>query len=67
MKYLLCLSLLFLTACDSTGMSYLSDKELRQRHAKCRMSAGLSAPEIQVCKNLKRECENRARDGNYAC
>lgn len=67
MKYLLYLPLLFLTACDNTGMSHLSDKELRQRHAKCRMSIGLSAPEIQVCKNLKRECENRASDGNYAC
>jgi len=66
-KYLLCLAMFFLVACGNTGMSHLSDKELRKRNAKCRMSAGLSAPEIQVCKNIARECERRAKDGNYAC
>lgn len=66
-KYLMCFTLLFVTGCGNSAMSHLSDKELRQRHAKCRMGTGLSAPEIQVCKNLKRECELRAEKGNYAC
>ncbi|UTW47143.1 hypothetical protein [Bacterioplanoides sp. SCSIO 12839] len=48
-------------------MSKLSDKELRKRHAQCRTGVNLSAPEIQVCKNIARECERRAEKGNWAC
>jgi len=67
---LLCtlLPLVLLTsACTDSAMSQLSDKELRVRHAKCIMSADLSAAEIQVCKNIARECDRRAREGNWAC
>lgn len=67
MKYLLLIAVFGLTGCGNTAMSQLSDKELRKRHAECRMSVNLSAAEIQVCNNIQRECQRRAQQGNFVC
>lgn len=66
MKYWLLIFVLPLLAC-SAGLSGLSDKELRRRHYECEHSVSLSAAEIQVCNNIKRECERRAAEGNFVC
>ena len=66
-KYLFLLTIGLLTACNQTGMSHLDDRDLRHRHHQCRMAVDASPAEIQVCKNIKRECENRQDTGNYAC
>jgi hypothetical protein len=42
-------------------MAEVPDKELRQRNYKCVMANGLSPAEIQVCKNIRRECDERAK------
>ncbi|WP_419811152.1 hypothetical protein [Bacterioplanoides sp.] len=61
------IGVLSVAGCADSAMSKLSDKELRKRHAMCRTGANLSAPEIQVCKNIARECERRAEKDNWAC
>ncbi|MCD8521239.1 MAG: hypothetical protein LRY66_09695 [Saccharospirillaceae bacterium] len=66
MKFLSLLLVVVLLGC-SDGMGSIPDSELRQRHYRCQMATGQSSAEIQVCKNIKRECEQRASDGNYAC
>jgi hypothetical protein len=55
-----------LTAC-SQGLSGVSDRELRQRHYDCQHDVNLSTAELQVCHNIRRECEKRAAAGNYVC
>lgn len=62
-------SLVLLPGCD-TGMNdlgELSDRELRHRNYECQMATNLGAAKLQVCANLKRECERRAKAGHYAC
>jgi hypothetical protein len=65
-KVLFCLLFLSLLGCGE-GLGNIPDAELRQRHYRCQMATGLSQAEIQVCKNIKRECELRAKNGNFAC
>ncbi|WP_157729900.1 hypothetical protein [Bacterioplanes sanyensis] len=67
MKYLLMAVVIFLAACGDNEFSKMSDKELRQRDYQCKMMANPSTAEIQVCNNIRRECERRAADGHYAC
>lgn len=42
-------------------------KELRERAYECEMSVDLTAAEIQVCKNIMRECKRREAKGQYDC
>jgi len=65
-KYVFSLLVVSLLGC-SEGLGSIPDSELRQRHYRCQMATGQSSAEIQVCKNIKRECEQRAKEGNYAC
>lgn len=67
MKHLLLLVVLGLVGCSNDQFADISDKELRQRDYRCKMMANPSTAEIQVCKNIRRECERRAAAGNYAC
>lgn len=67
MKGHLLLALLLLVGCGNGQFSSMSDKELRQRDYRCKMMANPSTAEIQVCKNIRRECKRRAESGNYAC
>lgn len=60
------LSAFSLTACDS-GLSSIAPSELRKRAYSCEMSVDLTAAEIQVCKNIKRECKRREKEGKYDC
>lgn len=58
-----------LTACgvQKSGLQLATDKELRKRNYECLMASSLSPAEIQVCKNVRRECDRRAGQGNYVC
>ncbi|MCY0964627.1 hypothetical protein [Parathalassolituus penaei] len=65
-KLLLVLVVAGLSGC-SGDMAGVSDRDLRQKHYHCQMSTNLSAAEIQVCANVRRECDARAKSGHYAC
>ena len=70
MKYLLTASMLIacftITACDSQ-MASMDKTELRKRFYHCENDSDLTAPELQVCKNIKRECQRRQKLGRYEC
>lgn len=61
----LCLPLI-LSAC-SGAYDAIEDRDLRQRHYQCQHAISLSAAEIQICQNVLRECQRRARKGDYVC
>ncbi len=70
MKYLLAivLSITFLTitACNSS-LSKIEGTELRKRAYRCVVETDLTAAEIQVCANIKRECKRRQDQGQFDC
>lgn len=55
-----------LSACSSE-LADLPDRELRQRNYHCQMGTNQGVAELQVCENVRRECEKRAKAGHYAC
>ena len=66
MKIRTFLGILTLTAC-SGGLEHISDRDLRMRYYECRHAVNKSAAELQVCQNIRRECERRAAQDNYVC
>jgi hypothetical protein len=66
-KYLLPFLVAMAVSGCSGDMTDVSDRDLRQKQYHCQMSTNLSAAEIQVCANIRRECEKRAQAGHYAC
>jgi hypothetical protein len=58
--------LLMLLGC-SGGMSHISDDELREKVLACDYMVDGTAPELQVCKNYKRECKSRNKSGQFIC
>ncbi|MBV1960337.1 MAG: hypothetical protein KUG48_01865 [Oleibacter sp.] len=69
LRVIVLLSVMLLSACNYWNSSYgkMPDKELRERNYRCQMAGSLSAAEIQVCKNIRRECDVRADNGIYVC
>lgn len=68
MKPLVFLFVFFLSACaEKDGLSGIDDKDLRSQNYHCMHAVNLTAAELQVCKNVRRECEKRAAKGNYVC
>lgn len=70
MKYLLTVVLstlcLILSACNSS-LSSIEGDELRKRAYECLIDTNLSTAEIQICKNIQRECKRRQESGTYDC
>ena len=62
----LIMAVLSITACDGR-FSTLEASELRKRAYQCELGVNLTAPEIQVCKNIQRECKRREAKGQYDC
>jgi len=70
MKYLLTIVLsvvgLILAACNGS-LSSMDAVELRERAYECQMDPSLTVAEIQICKNIQRECSRRLKLGVYDC
>lgn len=70
MKYLLStmilLSSLIMSACNGS-LSNIEGGELRKRAYTCVIDTNLSAAEIQVCRNIQRECQRRQKVGIFDC
>ncbi|MFT7410135.1 MAG: hypothetical protein ACI9EX_000720 [Oleispira sp.] len=54
------------TACNS-HLSGVESGELRQRAYRCDIETNLTQAEIQVCKNIQRECQRREDAGQFDC
>ncbi|GAA6145648.1 MAG: hypothetical protein CSH37_05810 [Thalassolituus sp.] len=69
LRALLLFMIVVLTGCElgQSPFADTSNRELRERNYKCQMASSLSAAEIQVCKNIRRECDARAEKGNFVC
>lgn len=71
MKYLLLVVVLIascfvVTACNNS-LSVTESSELRKRAYRCATEANMSSAEIQVCKNIQRECQRREDAGQFDC
>ncbi len=52
--------------CNSS-LSSIEGNELRKRAYLCVVDTNLTAAEIQVCKNIQRECKRRQAEGQFDC
>ena len=70
MKKLTLISLafcMFLTGCFNNQYADIEDSELRRRAYRCVINNNPSTAEIQVCKNIRRECDRRREEGRFVC
>lgn len=64
----LLLIIVLLAGCNiANSWSEVGERELRQRNHGCQMASTLTPAEIQVCKNIRRECDRRAKLEIYVC
>lgn len=63
---LLAAAVVLLTACESKWEK-MPDDELVNKSSECLNVSDPGAAMIQVCKNIKRECERRREIGIYLC
>lgn len=65
---LLLSAMVFLTGCDfNNAYAQIEDSELRRRAYRCVINQNPSTAEIQVCKNIRRECDRRRETGRFVC
>lgn len=53
--------------CERSGMRGLTNQELAAKRDQCVMGNPTSPGRVTACENIKKECERRRKDGNYAC
>lgn len=58
---------MFLTGCFNNQYADIEDSELRRRAYRCVINSNPSTAEIQVCKNIRRECDRRREEGRFVC
>lgn len=70
MKCLLALALaiscISISACNGS-LSNIDGAELRKRAYQCVIEDDLTAAELQVCRNIQRECKKRQNAGQFDC
>ena len=59
-------SAFFLQACEGK-MQKMSNQELVEKRAECVRSNPTSPGRVTACENIRKECERRRKEGNYAC
>ncbi len=55
-----------LTACEG-GMKSMSNQELASKRDECVQRNPTSPGKVTACENIRKECERRRKDGNFAC
>ncbi|WP_075187136.1 hypothetical protein [Teredinibacter haidensis] len=55
-----------LAACEG-GLRGLSNQELAAKNDECVMGNPTSPGKVTACENVRKECERRRKDGNFAC
>ncbi|MGK0249500.1 MAG: hypothetical protein ACI910_002246 [Oleispira sp.] len=71
MKYLLLVvgliaSCVVVTSCGNS-FSEIEGGELRKRAYRCVIETNITPADIQVCKNIQRECRRRQDEGQFDC
>jgi hypothetical protein len=54
------------TACEGK-MQKMSNSELAEKRAECVRNNPTSPGRVTACENIRKECEARRKEGNYAC
>ncbi len=60
------LSTLFFAGCESR-MSGMSNQELAAKRDECVQRNPTSPGKVTACENIRKECESRRKEGNFAC
>ena len=56
-----------LLGCEGGKMQRLSNDELVARNDECIKGNPTSPGKVTACENVRKECERRRKEGNYAC
>ncbi len=57
---------LFLCGCEGK-MSGMSNQELAAKRDECVQRNPTSPGKVTACENIRKECESRRKEGNFAC
>ena len=63
---ILFLAVFVLAACEGK-MQKLSNQELVAKNDECIQRNPTSPGKVTACENIRKECERRRKEGNYAC
>ncbi|SMF24739.1 hypothetical protein SAMN02745866_01622 [Alteromonadaceae bacterium Bs31] len=64
--FILILSLALLLACEGK-MQKMSNQELAAKNDECVQKNPTSPGKVTACENIRKECERRRKEGNFAC
>ena len=54
-------------ACGSGGLKGLANAELVAKRDECLQKNPTSPGRVTACENIRKECERRRKEGNFAC
>jgi hypothetical protein len=61
-------TVLLLGACEGNSkMRQMANAELAGKRDECLRLNPTSPGKVTACENIRKECERRRKDGNYAC
>lgn len=63
---MLTLAIAGLTACEG-GMKSMSNQEIASKRDECVQRNPTSPGKVTACENIRKECERRRKEGNFAC
>jgi len=58
---------LLVAACGNSKMRSMSNSELSSKRDACLRNNPTSPGKVTACENIRKECERRRQEGNYAC
>ena len=61
-----CCYTLYLSACEGK-MQALPNQELAAKRDECVRGNPTAPGRVTACENIRKECERRNKEGNYAC
>jgi len=65
--FVIVLTVLALVACGDSKMKSMSDNELSAKRDECLAKNPTAPGRATACENIRKECERRRKEGNYAC
>lgn len=58
---------LLTAACEGSAMRNMSDGELASKRDECQRNNPTAPGRVTACENIRKECERRRTEGNFAC
>lgn len=62
----ICFFTLYLSACEGK-MQSMPNQELAAKRDECVRKDPTAPGRVTACENIRKECERRNKEGNYAC